>query len=260
MSAPRLRVERDGPVGRMLFDSPARRNAISGEMWRSIPKAMAEFDAEPEIRCIVLRGEGTVAFAAGADISEFETQRSSEAGVSEYDGLVDGAQHAVEDSAKPVIALIHGFCIGGGVEMALACDLRYAADTSQFAIPAARLGVGYGVHGTNRLVATVGHAAAREIMFSGRRYGAQEALAMGLVNRVLPAAELDDYVRRLALELAANAPLSIAASKHVINRVIDARGHFTQENELTARCMQSEDYKEGRRAFMEKRAPRFRGK
>jgi enoyl-CoA hydratase len=256
----KLRAERDGPIGRMVFDSPARRNAISGDMWRAIPKAMADFDADPEIRCIVLLGEGTVAFAAGADISEFETRRSSEGNVREYDGLVDAAQHAIEDSAKPVIALIHGFCIGGGVEMALACDLRYAADSSQFAIPAARLGVGYGVHGTNRLVATVGHAAAREIMFSGRRYSAREALAMGLVNRLLPAAELDDYVRRLALELAANAPLSIAASKRIINTVIEARGDFSKEDELTARCMQSEDYKEGRRAFMEKRTPRFKGK
>ena len=255
----RLRVERDGPIGRMVFDSPARRNAINGDMWRAIPGAMADFDANPEVRCIVLRGEGTVAFAAGADISEFETRRSSEGNVREYDGLVDAAQHAIENSAKPVIALIHGFCIGGGVEMALACDLRYAADTSQFAIPAARLGVGYGVHGTNRLVATVGHASAREIMFSGRRYSAEEALAMGLVNRLLPAVELDDYVRRLALELAANAPLSIAASKRIINSVIEARGDFTEEDALTARCMQSEDYKEGRRAFMEKRTPRFKG-
>jgi enoyl-CoA hydratase/carnithine racemase len=255
----RLRVERDGPIGCMLFDSPARRNAISGDMWRAIPGAMADFDANPEVRCVVLRGEGTVAFAAGADISEFETRRSSEGNVREYDGLVDAAQHAIEDSAKPVVALIHGFCIGGGVEMALACDLRYAADTSQFAIPAARLGVGYGVHGTNRLVATVGQAAAREIMFSGRRYSAQEALAMGLINRLLPAAELDEYVRRLALELAVNAPLSIAASKRIINTVIEARGDFTEEDALTARCMQSEDYKEGRRAFMEKRTPRFKG-
>ena len=182
----------------------------------------------PTIRCVVLRGEGTVAFAAGADISEFEKRRSSERSVKEYDGLVDAAQHAIEDSRKPVIALIHGFCIGGGVEMALACDLRYAADSSQFAIPAARLGVGYGVHGTSRLVATVGHAAAREIMFTGRRYSAQEALAMGLVNRVLPAAELDDYVRKMALELAANAPLSIAASKSIINTVIEAQGDFSR--------------------------------
>jgi enoyl-CoA hydratase len=259
MSEPRLRVERDGPVGRMVFDSPARRNAISGDMWRAIPKAMAHFDADPEIRCVVLRGEGDMAFAAGADISEFEQRRASDSGIREYDGLVDAAQHALEDSVKPVIALIHGFCIGGGVEMALACDLRYAGASSRFAIPAARLGIGYGVHGTNRLVATVGHAAAREIMLTGRRYGADEALAMGLVNRVLPDAELDEYVRELAHGLASNAPLSMAASKTIINTIIEPHGDFGKGNELTVRCMKSEDYIEGRRAFMEKRAPRFKG-
>jgi enoyl-CoA hydratase len=260
MSEPRLRVERDGPIGRMVFDSPARRNAISGDMWRAIPNAMAELDADAAIRCIVLRGEGTVAFAAGADISEFEKRRASEGNVREYDGLVDAAQYAIEDSSKPVIALIHGFCIGGGLEMALACDLRYADTSSQFAIPAARLGLGYGVHGTSRLVATVGHAAAREIMYTGRRYAASEALAMGLVNRVLPDADLDEYVRKMAVDLAANAPLSIAASKTVIDTLIRPQGDFAQSEERIARCMKSEDYIEGRRAFMEKRAPRFQGK
>jgi len=260
MSEAKLRVERDGPIGRMVFDNPARRNAIAGNMWRAIPEAMAQFDADAEIRCIVLRGEGTVAFAAGADISEFERRRANEASTREYEGVVDAAQHAIEDSPKPVIALIHGFCIGGGVEMALACDLRYAAVSSRFAIPAARLGIGYGVHGTNRLVATVGPASAREIMFTGRRYSSDEALAMGLVNRVLPDAELDEYVRQVALELAANAPLSIAASKQIINAVIRTHGDFSRSEELVARCMRSEDYVEGRRAFMEKRAPRFSGR
>jgi enoyl-CoA hydratase len=260
MSEPRLRAERDGPIGRMVFDSPARRNAISAEMWRGIPEAMAKFDADPAIRCIVLRGEGTAAFAAGADISEFEKRRASEGGVREYDGLVDAAQHAIEGSQKPVVALIHGFCIGGGVEIALCCDLRYAGASSQFAIPAARLGLGYGVHGTNRLVATVGHACAREIMFTGRRYDAGEAFGMGLVNRVLPDAELDDYVSGITLTLAANAPLSMAASKAIIDTVIEAAGDFSAGVELIDRCMKSEDYIEGRRAFMEKRAPRFKGK
>lgn len=260
MSEGKLRVERDGPIGRMVFDSPARRNAIGGEMWRAIPKAMAEFEADAKVRCIVLRGEGDTAFAAGADISEFEKLRASESAVRNYDAMVDAAQRAIEGSRKPVIALIHGFCVGGGVEMALACDLRYAGTSSQFAIPAARLGVGYGVHGTNRLVATVGHAVAREIMFTGRRYSADEALAIGLVNRVMPDAELDEYVRKTALGLAQNAPLSIAASKSIINAVIEARGEFAEGAELTARCMLSEDYAEGRRAFMEKREPKFKGR
>ena len=260
MSEGKVRVERDGPIGRLVLDNPARRNAIGGEMWRAIPKAMAELDADPAIRSIVLRGEGTAAFAAGADISEFEQHRSSEADVKAYEALVDAAHHSIENSPKPVIALIHGFCVGGGMAVALSCDLRYADASSRFAIPAARLGLGYGVSGTNRLVATVGHAAAREIMFSARRYGADEARAMGLVNRVLPDAELDDFVRKVALELAANAPLTIAASKSVINALIAAKGDYPEAKKMVARCMKSEDYVEGRRAFMEKRSPAFKGK
>ena len=260
MSKGRLRVERDGSVGRLVLDNPERRNAISADMWRAIPPAMAAFSADASTRCIVIRGEGTQAFAAGADISEFEKKRSSEGDVKEYEAATSAAHQAIESSSKPVIALIHGFCVGGGLAVALSCDLRYADASSRFAIPAARLGLGYGVHGTGRLVATVGHASAREIMFSACRYNAEEALAMGLVNRVLPDAELDAYVQTMALELAANAPLTIAASKAVINALAEARGDFSAAEATVARCMKSEDYVEGRRAFMEKRAPAFKGK
>lgn len=257
---PRLRIERDGPVGRLVLDNPARRNAISAAMWAAIPPAVEAFGADPSIGCVVLRGEGTAAFAAGADISEFETQRSGEAAVAAYDALVEGAQHALEHSAKPVIALIHGFCIGGGLELALACDLRYAAASARFAIPAARLGVGYGVPGTLRLVATVGHAAAREIMYTGRRYDAAEALALGLVNRVLADADLDAYVAEAAAQIAGNAPLSIRASKSIIDTATRIGGDFAEGAALARSCMHSEDYREGRRAFLEKRPARFSGR
>ena len=260
MSKGRLRVERDGPVGRLVLDNPERRNAIGADMWRAIAPAMTGFNADASIRCIVIRGEGTQAFAAGADISEFENNRSSEGEVKEYEAAITAAHHAIESSPKPVIALIHGFCVGGGLAVALSCDLRYADASSRFAVPAARLGLGYGVHGTGRLVATVGHAAAREIMFSARRYSADEALAMGLVNRVLPDAELDAYVQKFALDLAANAPMTIAASKAVINALAEPHGEFSAAEAAVLRCMRSEDYVEGRRAFMEKRAPDFKGK
>ena len=156
--------------------------------------------------------------------------------------------------------MTRGFCLGGGLEIALACDLRYAGASASFAIPAARLGIGYGVHGTNRLVASVGHAAAREIMLSGRRYKADEALAMELINRVLPDGELEGFVRKLAADIASNAPLSMAASKSIINGIIEARGDFSAGEALIERCAKSEDHVEGRRAFMEKRAPTFKGK
>lgn len=260
MSSGQLRVERDGPIGYVVLDNPARRNAISAGMWRAFPLLLDELGKDTSVRCIVLRGEGEVAFAAGADISEFESNRASDDGVRSYEAATAAAHHALESTLKPVIAEIRGFCIGGGLAVALSCDLRYCADDSQFAIPAARLGLGYGIHGHRRLVATVGHARAREIMFSARRYDAQSALELGLVNRVLPAAELDGYVQALARDLAANAPLTQAASKAAINAAIAEQGDYEQCEALIKRCMNSADYREGRSAFMEKRKPKFEGR
>ncbi len=259
MSGGKLLWHKEGAIGWMVISNPARRNAIGAEMWRSFPRAMAEFDADPQVRCVVLRGEGTVAFAAGADISEFDQRRSDADAARAFDGVLDRALLALERSGKPVIAMIHGICMGGGVEIALACDLRYAGGSSVFAIPAARLSIGYAVHGTNKLVATVGHAAAREILFTARRYDAQEAVDMGLVNRVLPDAELEAYVRGMAAALADNAPLSIATSKAIIEASVQAEPDFSRGEELIRRCAGSEDHVEGRRAFMEKRRPVFKG-
>jgi enoyl-CoA hydratase len=260
MSEGRLRFERDGVIGRMAFDNTARRNAINAEMWRAIPQAMSQFEDDPDVRCVILRGVGETAFAAGADISEFEKNRSSGEQVSAYEDAVNAAHAAIESSAKPVIALIHGFCVGGGLATALSCDLRYADESARFAIPAARLGLGYGVHGNNRLVATVGHAAAREIMYTARLYDSQEALAMGLVNRVIPDSELDAYVEKVALTIAANAPLTVAASKIAFESLITAHDDYSAAEAAIDVCMKSDDYVEGRRAFMEKRKPQFRAK
>jgi enoyl-CoA hydratase/carnithine racemase len=255
-------VEKRGPVGWIVLSQPAKRNAINGAMWRGIPPAMAQFDADPEVRCVAFRGAGTEAFAAGADISEFEKIRAERAAIAEYDGLLDRVLHAIQDSRKPSVAMIYGFCMGGGLEIALACDLRYCGESAQFGIPAAKLGLAYNIEGHKRLVETVGHARAREILYLGRRYGAEEALAMGLVNRVVRDAELEAYVSDVVNTLCQNAPLAIANSKTMIEEFVKSSGapDAALMEAAMARCTKSADYEEGRRAFMEKRKPRFTGK
>jgi len=261
MSEGRLLVKKLGAVGWIVFDQPDKRNAINDAMWRGMPPAMAQFDADPEVRCIAFRGSGTEAFAAGADISEFDQIRSAKSAVVEYDNLLDQVLHSIQDSRKPSVAMIYGFCLGGGLEVALACDLRYCGKSAQFGIPAAKLGLAYNVEGHKRLFETVGHARAREIMFLGRRYPADEALAMGLVHRVFDDAKLEDGVHEIIQTLCENAPLSIANSKTIIEEYAKSSGSPDPEKMKASieRCGKSADYQEGRRAFMEKRKPRFRG-
>jgi enoyl-CoA hydratase/carnithine racemase len=248
-------------VGWIVFDQPGRRNAINGEMWRGIAPAMARFDADPEVRCVAFRGAGTEAFSAGADISEFESNRAAHSSVDEYDNLLDQVLHSIQDSLKPSVAMIYGYCLGGGLEIALACDLRYCAASAQFGIPAAKLGLAYNVEGHKRLLETVGHARAREIMFLGRRYKADEALAMGLVHQVLPDEQLDAFTGEVLQTLSENAPLSIANTKTILEEYAKSAGapDAARMRAAIERCARSEDYREGRRAFMEKRKPKFRG-
>ena len=223
---------------------------------------MKRFDADDEVRCVAFRGAGGDAFSAGADISEFQKIRAERESVSQYDGLLDEVLHAIQDSRKPSAAMIHGFCLGGGLEVALACDLRYCGASAQFGIPAAKLGLAYNVEGHKRLLETVGHARAREIMFLGRRYGADEALAMGLVHRVVPDAELESYFSKITSDLCGNAPLAIANSKTIIEEYVKSAGQpdHARMDAAIEHCARSADYEEGRRAFMEKRKPRFTGK
>jgi enoyl-CoA hydratase/carnithine racemase len=256
-----LRVDKRGAAGWIVFDQPGKKNAINDAMWRGIPLAMKQFDADPQVRCIAFRGAGTEAFASGADISEFEHIRAQNSSIAEYDRLLDEVLHSIQDSRKPSVAMIHGFCLGGGLEVALACDLRYCGRSAKFGIPAARLGLAYNAEGHKRLLETVGHAHAREIMFLGRRYGAEEALAMGLVNRIFADAELEGETGQIIATLCDNAPLAIANSKTAFEEYVKSSGAADAARIQAAieRCAKSDDYQEGRRAFMEKRKPRFRG-
>ena len=251
----------EGQLGWILIDHPERRNAISAAMWGALAEAAEKLDADPSVRVIVLRGAGELAFVSGADISEFESRRTGGASAQIYEEGTQRAFGALGSVAKPMIAMIHGFCVGGGMATALAADLRYCADDAVFAIPAAKLGLGYHAGGIEALTALVGPSTAREIFFTARRYRAEDALRLGLVNAVYPKAELETRVREIAAQIAGNAPLTIRSVKRISREL--ARRPDQQDHEAIRgsiqRCFDSEDYKEGVRAFLEKRPPRFVG-
>jgi enoyl-CoA hydratase/carnithine racemase len=257
-----IHVEKEGALGWLIFDHPERRNAISHDMWRALPEAAKELGADPDVRVVLLRGAGEVAFVSGADISEFEGMRTGADAAAAYEETTGRAFGALVNLDKPVLAMIHGFCVGGGMATALAADLRYAADDASFAIPAARLGLGYHAGGIQALEQLVGPATAKEILFSARRYPAAEAQALGLVNRVFAKAELEKEVREIAGGIAANAPLTLRSVKILVRELgRDAAGRDGKAmTESVQRCFESADYKEGVRAFLAKRPPRFQGR
>lgn len=259
--AGRVRVERDGALGWIVFDHAERRNAISASMWQAIPPAVQALAADDGIRVVLLRGAGELAFVSGADISEFERVRTGASASQSYEALTEQAFRALSELSKPLIAMIHGFCVGGGLAVALTADLRYSADDARFAIPAARLGLGYGEDGLRTLAALVGPSAAKEILFTARLFDSDEALQMGLVNGVVPKAELEARVRRTAEAIAANAPLTISAAKRALREIARPDGRPDRDSIASAirRCFESEDYREGVRAFLDKRPPVFRG-
>lgn len=249
-------------IGWLTFNQPEKRNAISLEMWTAVRTAADLFAKDESVRVVVMNGAGGKAFASGADISEFAKARASAEAEETYHAIADGARTALRAMGKPIIAMIQGYCIGGGCATALLADLRIATPESRFGVPAARLGVAYSLEGLHRLVALVGPSVAKEIMFTGRQFTAAEALASGLINRIVEAADLESTVTDLAQTIARNAPLSIHHSREAIDMLAGDPAAWNREwiEELYANCFDSEDYREGRTAFMEKRAPTFRGK
>lgn len=257
----KLITDRRGSIGYLVLNTPHRRNALGLDMWQAIPRFVSEFDQNEQIRCLVITGAGTEAFAAGADISEFETNRATEEAAKVYDDATRDAVASIIGCSKPVVAAIRGICFGGGVALAAACDLRLAASDARFCIPAARLGVAYGVGGTARLAHVIGASLATEMLITARVYSAHEALMRGLVHQVAPVAEFDTVVEGYTSAIAANAPLSMTATKRAIQAVLTHQAHDIGEAEAAAvACARSEDYAEGRSAFMQKRKPVFRGR
>jgi enoyl-CoA hydratase/carnithine racemase len=256
-----LQSIQDG-VGVITFNNPDKRNAMSLEMWEGLGSALTELRDNPDVRVVVLTGAGDKAFVSGADISQFEKNRHNAAASEEYSRRSDAQRALLASYPKPTIACIRGFCLGGGMQVAMLADIRLAADNSQFGIPAAKLGIAYGYDGLKNLVSLVGPSWARLIMYTGMRIDSAEALRIGLVERVLPGAQLWDATMEIARTISVNAPLAIKAAKLTIAQVLkdESKRDMAAVKQIGTDCMDSADFREGRTAFMEKRKPKFQGR
>jgi enoyl-CoA hydratase/carnithine racemase len=257
----KMLARKDGRLGRVIFNNPERYNAMSYEMWEATADILADYAKDDDVRVVVLSGAGGKAFVSGADISKFGAERATADGIAKYNAMTERAYAAVYNFPKPTIAMIQGFCMGGGMGLAICCDLRIATPGSRFGVPAAKLGLGYEYSGVKRLADVVGPSFTKEIFFTARQFDAEEARVMGLVNRISPDAEIEGYVKQYADAIADNAPLTVGAVKLSVAEAMKdaAERDLRKVDEAVARCFASKDYIEGRTAFMEKRKPVFTG-
>lgn len=258
----RVKAWIDGAVLHIRFNNPAKHNALSVDMWEAVPPLLARAQEDDAVRLVVFSGEGEKAFVSGADISQFEDLRAAKEAVKRYEVLAEAALQGIADFGKPTLACIRGYCIGGGLNVAISCDLRIASSDSVFSVPATRLGLGYRFSAMKNLTDLVGPGNAKDIFFTARRLDAAEALRIGLVNRVVEAAALPALLDEYVKSISTGAPLTIKAGKRIIGEVLKPDADIDMElcRRLILDCFESEDYAEGRRAFMEKRKPAFRGK
>ena len=253
-------ARKDGAIGTLTFNNPARHNAVSLEMWLACAEIMNDFSADPAIRVVIITGAGEKAFVSGADISKFAEERAS--GADAYNEAVEAGYAAVYNCPKPTIAMIRGYCVGGGMGLASCCDIRICTENSRFAVPAAKLSVGYGYPGVKRLLDIVGPSFTKEIFYTARQFDAEEARLMGFANRVVANDQLEAYVKDYAATIAGNAPLTINSIKFIVGEIAkdESARDMAKCDAMVDECFVSTDYEEGRKAFMEKRKPVFTGK
>lgn len=255
-------MDEDGSTLHIRFNNPTRHNALSVDMWEAVPPLLALAESDERVRLVVFSGAGEKAFISGADITQFEDMRAAREAVTRYEAMAEQALMGIYNFSKPTLSCIQGFCIGGGVNVAISCDIRIAASNSVFSIPAARLGLGYRYSAMKNLVDLVGPGAAKDLFFTARRVDAAQALAMGLVTRVCEPDQLPTLLSEYTQAMAANAPLTVRAGKAIMAEILKPSPEVDMDKcrQLIQTCFQSEDYTEGRRAFMDKRKPVFLGK
>jgi enoyl-CoA hydratase/carnithine racemase len=257
----KILTQKDGAVGRIIFNNPDKLNAISLEMWEGMGKAVDLFESDPEIRVIVVSGAGGVSFIAGADVSKYEEERMGENAQEHYAQTGERGLSALYNSTKVTVAAIDGWCIGGGISVAVSCDLRYCSEKSKFGQPAMRYGIGYRYKSLRRLADIIGIPASKDMLLGGLQFDAAEAFAKGLVGRVLPQAEFDAFIEKTVQNIAMGAPLTGQQVKYTLNTIVKdpADRDLARCEEMFQICYASNDYKEGIRAFAEKRKPVFKG-